>query len=479
MKKMFMMLALCLLCPAVGLAEGLPAFLDTVQEGLSEGLALGVEQAEQELTLELEAESDRIESGETITLKVKAGNPRPVPTAVHFTLALPERLGLGDAAEWEAMLPAAEMDGEKIVPSESVFEKKLTLLPGGTSEAAEIECEMSMGTRFYRVRMPLALCVPNVKAEARVLGAPEGRLMPGSQMTYEIKVTNDGTAEKNVEVDLTLPDGVALQDGNEKTFKTNVLAEAAQAGEMTQTVLRLPVKIDEHVLDEDEDAMRLLTGQLHVDGMRVPLPRIQVCGPKISARLLPEMDNLRAGQEMDLRLMVVNAGLAEADVQLSCVLPRGLTLVEEERTPGEADKRTKDDAGTPNAAPVLAENEEEPVMRREKNTLIFDLHMDAATERAGGVDANTRVIDLRVRADEPNKDIKEQFLGTTLAWKTDKGQTNLGQSAAVRVYRPMFADMDQADWHAIFWAGLLLVVTVFCMYAAVGAERMRDEYNFE
>lgn len=478
MKKMFMMLALCLMCPAVGMAEGLPAFLDTVQEGLSEGLALGAEQAAQELTLEFEAESDRIESGETITLKVKAGNPRPVDTAVHFSLELPERLGIGDAAQWDAILPAAEMNGEKFVPSETVFEKKLTLLPGGASEKTEIECEMSMGTRFYRARMPLALCVPNVKAEARMLGAPDGRLTPGSQMIYEIKVTNDGTAEKTVEVDLTLPEGMTLPEGG-STFKANVLAKAAQAGEKTEAVVRLPIQIDEHVLDEDEDAMRLLAGQLRVDGARVPLPRVQVCGPKITARLLPEMDNLRAGQEMGLRLMVVNTGLAEADVQLSCVLPHGLTLVEEERTPGEADKRTPDDDETPHAAPVLAENEEEPPMRREKNTLIFDVHMDAATERAGGVDANTRVIDLKVRADEPHSDIKEQLLGTTLAWKTDEGQTNLGQSAAVRVYRPVFADMDKADWHAIFWAGLLLVVTVFCLYAAVGAERKRDEYNFD
>ncbi len=478
MKKMFMMLALCLLCPAVGLAEGLPTFLDTVQEGLSEGLALGAEQAAKELTLEFETETDRVESGETIMLKVKAGNPLPVAAAVHFSLALPERLSLEDAVQWEAVLPAAEMDGEKFVPSETVFEKKLTLLPGGTSEETEIECEMSMGTRFYRARMPLALCVPNVKAEARVLGASEGRLTPGSQAAYEIKITNDGTAEKTVEVDLTLPDGMTLQEGS-NSFKANVLARAAQAGEKSEAIVRLPVHIDEHVLDEDEDAMRLLTGQLHVDGTRVPLPRIQVCGPKITARLLPEKDNLRTGEEMGLRLMVVNTGLAEADVQLSCVLPRGLTLVEEERTPGEADKRMDDDDGAPHAAPVLADQAEEPPMRREKNTLIFNVHMDAATECAGGMNANTRVIDLKVRADEPRSDMKEQFLGTTLAWKTDDGQTNLGQGAAVRVYRPVFSDMDKADWHAIFWAGVLLAVTVFCLYAAVGAERKKDEYNFE
>ena len=76
--------------------------------------------------------------------------------------------------------------------------------------------------------------------------------------------------------------------------------------------------------------MRLLTGTLRVDGKRVAVPRIQLCGARISARLLPQAESLEAGEEMALNVVVVNAGLAAADVRVSCVLPEGISLVTEE-----------------------------------------------------------------------------------------------------------------------------------------------------
>ena len=67
MKKMSMIFlaALCLLWPMTGAAQGLPAFLDAVQEGLTTGLAAGTAQAvsamDQELTLDIAVESGKIE----------------------------------------------------------------------------------------------------------------------------------------------------------------------------------------------------------------------------------------------------------------------------------------------------------------------------------------------------------------------------------------------------------------------------------
>lgn len=539
MKKMCLIFlaALCLLWPMSGYAQGLPAFLSAVQEGLSEGLATGAAQAalDSELTLAVAAESGRIEAGKTLTVTVTAGNPRPLPADVTLTLTLPERLAIGDAPVWEATLPAAARDAQtgKLIPSVTTFTREVTLMPGGESAQAVIGCEMNMGTRFYRASMPMELCVADVTAEARALGAKDGRLTPGDAMTYEITIDNAGTAAKDVTVDLLLPDGVALAGELPEGMrfeggrvKGSVTAEAAAQDETGRTpstaVVTLPAVIEADALANDGDAMRLLAGQLRVDGKRVPLPRVQVCGPKISARMLPEMDQLQAGEEMALRVVVVNAGLAEADVRLSCMLPGGLTLVEDEAAKAltaeaapettdapdaqmkanahdqpkdEAKDSAKDDAadedegapaavlppddgGTLEAAAVLTPEAEAgaKAVRQENGTLIFNLHMDAASETDGGVDASTQVLNLRVRADEPQQNLREQLVGATLAWSTDEGQTELGEAVAVRVYRPMFLGLTAGEWSGIFWAGLLLLVTVTCLYAAVSSEEKRDEY---
>ena len=52
---------------------------------------------------------------------------------------------------------------------------------------------------------------------------------------------------------------------------------------------------------------------------------------------------------------------------------------------------------------------------------------------AAGEEAYTRVVTLRVHADEPQENIKERLLGTTLAWQIDAGETQLGEAACVRV----------------------------------------------
>ena len=89
---------------------------------------------------------------------------------------------------------------------------------------------------------------------------------------------------------------------------------------------------------------------------------------------------------------------------------------------------------------------------------------------------NTRVLDLRVRADVPQENIREKMLGATLAWTTDGGQTQLGEAVALRVYSPMFLGLTGDEWSGIFWAGLLLVITVACLYAAVCADSQKDDY---
>ena len=107
----------------------------------------------------------------------------------------------------------------------------------------------------------------------------------------------------------------------------------------------------------------------------------------------------------------------------------------------------------------------------ENGAAVFSLHIDAA-----GEDAATRVVTLHVRADEPQENIKERLLGATLAWQTDAGETQLGEAACVRVYQPMVFGLTKDEWMGILWAGLLLVVTVSCLFAAFNSENKREKY---
>ena len=134
-----------------------------------------------------------------------------------------------------------------------------------------------------------------------------------------------------------LPEGFTR---SQRQIRGEVKAAAAAGDEPFTTTLVFPMTVNEDALDGDEDAMRLLTGALRVDGKRVALPRVQLCGAKISARLLPQTDSLKAGETMALRVVLVNSGLAGADVRVSCVLPEGLSLVKAEETETEPEEAT-------------------------------------------------------------------------------------------------------------------------------------------
>lgn len=489
MKKWNMIfLALMLAClPAAGFAQELPDLFAAVYEGVGEGLtqaaetiaaeAAQIQNMQQDLTLSLTPESGRIEEGRTIKVTVAAGNPLDTETAVSFSLLLPERLTAAPDAAWEAVLPAAETDPEtgETVPSVVTFTREITLLPGGGSETAEIIAEMSMGTRFYRAQTDVQLCVPDVTVEASLEGAKDGRLTPGSLAVYQIDVKNGGTAPKDVPIELTLPEGMRAEQipagflYSENRLRGTVRAEAAQE-EVFHQAIRVPVRIDEDILEGDGDASRLIAGTLTAGGERIALPRIQVCGPMISARLIADKMDLKAGEETTLRVVLVNSGLAEADVQVSCMLPEGLSLTDQmddgaqEATPGEA---------------VLPHDDGTPAMAAASNALAFDVHMIAAEQTAGGVTAYTQVIEIPVTALEPQEKLREQLMGATLSWQVEEEEAQLAQAVAMRVYRPAFLGLSGDDWNAVFWAALLLMVTIACLCAAVKNDRRQEDFCCE
>ena len=501
MKKCMMMLLLpaLLFLPAAARAEGLQELFTAVYDGVGEGLESGVTAAlsamGEELTLSLAAQSERVEEGKTLRLTITAGNPHPQEARVSFALALPERLAAAPDASWDAVLPAAQMDTETGVlePSETVFTREIALLPGGGSEEAQISCEMSMGTRFYRAQTTLALCVPDVRVSAVIEGDRAGRLYPGDAYAYRIEVANSGAAPKDVELEMILPEGISLADSlpaglamKDRIIQGTVRAEAAEMSgtEMTPSasVMVIPVCVAENALEGDEDASRLMTGVLRADGERVPLPRIQVCGARIRAKLMADSEELKAGEETSLRVMVVNAGLAPAHVQVSCALPDGLKLTASEEDDAEPDKEatageliaTSGELPPPEdgAAPVNAGYEE-------NGTLVFDLHMEAARETEGGVIASTRTLEIPVRAEEAQEQLNSRLVGAALAWTVDGGEAQLGEAIALRVNGTEFMGIAQDEWNGVFWAGMLLLITVACLCAAVRKDKKEEDYCFD
>ena len=488
MKKTWMLAIalLMLVLPAAGMAQGLPDFLSAAGEGIAQGAEAVSQSMAQELELTMTADGARIEEGQTRVATITAVNPRAADTPVTLALSLPERLSCAQETTWEAVLPAAQADDEGVLtPSVTTFTRALTLVPGGGSETVELVCEMSMGTRFYRARQPLALCVADISVTASLEGAQDGRVQPGDAFLWRVDVRNDGTAARDVELSLTLPDGVTLtneadcpleRSGSQLTGKVHAAAAGAASVE-------LAMQVDEDALAGDEDAVRLMTGALFADGERVPLPRVQVCGPKISARLVPDTDDLKAGEETTLRVMLTNEGLAAADVTVSCALPGGLTLVEDkEKTkvatpaegalPGDADGALPTQ-GVPASGTLLRE---QAVTRSQDGRVTIAAHMEAASETEAGVTASTQVFTLRVKAEEPQQNLKEKLVGTSLAYSVDGGAAQLSEAVAMRVYRPTFLGITQEDWGGIFWASLLLLVTVICLYAAVRSDHDKEDY---
>lgn len=500
-KTIWLSLAALLLLPAGSLAEGLPGFEEAVQDALGAALTAYARQTPSEpamagpmfreteeaganagtesgdLTLELSAEPGRLEEGKSLTLRVTAGNPLAQDVPVTLTLKLPERLSCAGETVWEAVLPAAGEEG----PSETAFTREVTLLEGGEDETATLEAELGMGARFYRARTELALCVPKVSVSATARGTQDGRVRPGEAFAYQLEVVNRGTASREVEIEMTVPEGVCVsgelpagveQDGH--TLRCTVLSEAAGTSAPSRISLSVPVTVEEDALEGDEDATRLLSGVLRVNGERMPMPRVQACAAQITAQLIPEADSLEVGAQMDMRIAVVNTGLMPSDVRVCCLLPEGLSPVPQEKdgaTPAEAAALPPDDGAAPQAAAMLTEEAEAPEASAfeytpENRTLIYALHMDAAQETADGVLASTRSLTVRVRADEPQSGLREKLVGASLAYDAD-GDMRMAEAAAVRVYTPAFLGITRDEWGGIFWAAVLLVVTVSCLYAAV------------
>jgi len=499
-KHILALTALCLALPAASSAQGLPEFLSTVGAGIGEGVAQSAAtiaaSMEEELGVSMQVTDARLEEGKTLVLTVTATNPRLADTPVSFALKLPERLSCAQGDAWDAVLPPAKaLEDGTTEPSITAFERTIALAPGGESETVELVCEMSMGTRFYRAQQELELCVADVAVSASVEGAKDNRLEPGDAFGWRIEVTNAGMADKDVALALVLPDGVSPAGELPEGFALvgsrltgSVHAERAQVDEAGAAAslaeIILPMQVSADALEGDKDASRLMSGTLYADGERVPLPRIQVCGPRISAQLVAEDNALEAGEETILRVMVVNEGLVGADMTLSCALPDGLELLKGKADEEDGEEKVAvlpaehDGGAGADGVPVMAE--EAPTLAeqvtRENNTVIFTWHMDAARETEDGLVAATHVFELPVRSMKEKKDLKEELVGAAFTYSVNGGETQLGAPEALRLYTPSFMGVTRSEWGGVFWACVLMMITVACLYGAVRAGKEKDDY---
>ena len=478
--------------PAAGMAQDLPQLFTEIYDSIGEGLAQGVQMASSELTLSMETDGARLEEGRSMLLTITAGNPLPHDAAVSFSLALPQYVTADGETEWEAVLPAAQTEAKTgaVTPSQTVFTRQITLQPGAESAMDEICCEMAMGTRFYRTTAPLQLCVPRLSVQAMADGTEDGRLNPGDAFAYRMTFVNEGDAPKDAAVAMKLPETAQLAgdlpegfSGEGEMITGVVHVPAAQAETASHMEVVFPAMIMQNALEEDEDAQRLIAPVITVDGERVAAPRVQICGPRISARLLAGSESLETGEETTLSVVVVNSGLAQTDVQLSCVLPEGLTFADDDEKKEEKSvvPAVQDDGQLPGAGEAIPVEDvkAEPVMHREDRTLVFDVHMDAARQTADGVIAHTQVIEIPVRATIAQGRMTQQALGAALAWSVGDKQAQLGEAVALSVRPQTVLGLTRADWNGVFWAGVLMLLTLICLYAAVKKDKREEDYCFE
>ena len=101
--------------------------------------------------------------------------------------------------------------------------------------------------------------------------------------------------------------------------------------------------------------------------------------------------------------------------------------------------------------------------------------MEAAPPTPGPEEWEEEEEEELLRRDEPQDNLGEQLVGASLAWSVGEEPMQLGEAVAMRVVRPEFLGMSRADWNGVFWASVLLLVTVICLYAAVRKEN-KEEY---
>ena len=62
---------------------------------------------------------------------------------------------------------------------------------------------------------------------------------------------------------------------------------------------------------------------------------------------------------------------------------------------------------------------------------------------------------------------------------TDIKQAQLGEAVALSVLPQTVLGLTRADWNGVFWAGVLMLLTLICLYAAVKKEKCEEDYCFD
>jgi len=57
--------------------------------------------------------------------------------------------------------------------------------------------------------------------------------------------------------------------------------------------------------------------------------------------------------------------------------------------------------------------------------------------------------------------------------------TQLGDAVAMRVVRDEFMGISKSEWNGIFWAGVLMLAAVACLYAAARRDSRAEDFCCE
>jgi len=74
---------------------------------------------------------------------------------------------------------------------------------------------------------------------------------------------------------------------------------------------------------------------------------------------------------------------------------------------------------------------------------------------------------------------RAQLVGAALAWTVDGGEVQLSEAVTMRVLRPTIMGITPDDWNGIFWAGVLLLVTISLLCAAVRSDGNDEDFCCE
>lgn len=459
----FVLLVLALPVGAEGFSLDLNKILSGIEEGVSQyAAALGQSNA-RDLSLVAQADKQTIVEGDVVTLEAVVTNPHLYEEAVSVRLSVAQdRFEIdGSPLEWQGKLPAATLDAKGTVePSRTrlVWQMRVLPVPGGDDGLQELDAVVTMAqdSRYYQSAASFELLAPRISVRTN---ASSRTAQPEGALVYTVVCTNNGPAAGSVQVRQELPEGLKAIDleapaaarieGRTLVWDVTVPAATYDGDTLVEPahVVRIAkVEVEAGVLDGVSSGRKVLVSDVTANGERLTPQRLTVQGPLLSLQIECGVQNVRAGDEIPVALIVSNKGRADADVTLQTVLPKGMAL-SRFVTRGMHNKISG-------------------------QTLSWQVHLDAAQMGLDGRLVPTQErIEFVAKAQAVGEGERQRLLGVFSTYRAGNQAPGISNVAQVTLSRTTFLGATQEEWAALFWATLLLLVTGVCLYCTIRREK--------